>query len=328
MGTYMSFGCLLAIGYDTRDDHDMNELVVNPLERARALELPSREEMLRRDPSVQQFWLVNRELLEAAWVEWESEVHDRVGTLDDSLIDSKLRAAVTAAWADPTQESAVRELWDEVASGVYEAQFFARDRLADLRTYFDAVADADVPLRPPYGIVLNRRGFMLDRRSEGSLGAPGFQAFYQRILDRYMRPISRLLYPEVFGFDTQTFGFSIHYQPTTDTSIRPHTDASSVTLNINMNLLDETFAGSTVDFFDEPTQATIPLSFTPGSAMIHRGHAPHMAQPITAGERSNLVLWLYGDGMQIPRPGAPAPAISPQERWTQPNAPADNVAPF
>ena len=123
----MSFGCLLANGYGTRDDHDMNELVVNPLERARALELPSREEMLRRDPSVQQFWLVNRELLEAAWVEWESEVHDRVGTLDDSLIDSKLRAAVSAAWADPTKESAVRELWDEVASGVYEAQFFARD---------------------------------------------------------------------------------------------------------------------------------------------------------------------------------------------------------
>ena len=305
----------------------MSDVVVSQLSRARALPLPSREEMLRRDPSVHQFWLTNRTLLHDAWQEWEAEASD-LPVLDDLLIDPALRAAVDGAWDDPSTEAAVRDCWEEVASGVFQTQFFDIERLADLRRYLDAVADAEIPLRPPYGIVLNRRGAMLDRRSEGYLGAPGFQAFYQDVLDRYMRPISRLLYPEVYGYDTQTFGFSINYQPTTDTSIRPHTDASSVTLNINMNVPGEEFTGSTVDFFDDATQQTIPLSFTPGSAMIHRGHAPHMAQPITSGERSNLVLWLYGDGMQIPRPGAPAPAISPQERWVVPNAPADDIAPF
>lgn len=95
-----------------------------------------------------------------------------------------------------------------------------------------------------------------------------------------------------------------------------------------MNLPDETFSGSAVDFFDPAADTTTSLSLTPGSALIHRGHAPHMAHPITEGERSNLVLWLYGDGMQIPRPGAPTPELDPHDRWTVPDAPADDIAPF
>ncbi|WP_249037444.1 hypothetical protein [Lacinutrix venerupis] len=38
----------------------------NALAEARALEVPSRELSLRRDPSVSQFWNENRKLLEAA----------------------------------------------------------------------------------------------------------------------------------------------------------------------------------------------------------------------------------------------------------------------
>ncbi|MEM9467791.1 MAG: 2OG-Fe(II) oxygenase [Actinomycetota bacterium] len=297
------------------------------LARARSLELPSRDEMLRRDPAVQDFWLSNRQLLHDAWSEWETGPAGP-GPLDASLIHPDLREAVTNAWTEPSTEAAVRSCWTQVAPGVFQTQFFDPERLADLRRYLDLAADAQIPLRPPYGIVLNRGGAMLDRRSEGYLAAPDFQAFYAEILDRYMRPIARLLYPEVVGFDTQTFGFSINYQPSTDTSIRPHTDASSVTLNINMNLPDETYSGSAVDFFDPGTDTTTSLSFTPGSALIHRGHAPHMAHPITEGQRSNLVLWLYGDGMQTPRPGAPAPSISPQQRWTMPDTVPDGVAPF
>jgi hypothetical protein len=305
-----------------------HELSVDHLNSARALGLPSRDEMLRRDPSVQRFWLENRTLLAEAWGEWEErECADRP-PLDDSLIDAALRDAVNQAWDDPSSEGAVRDCWEEVVPGVFETQFFDPERLAHLHGYLDDVADAGIPLRPPYGIVLNRGGAMLDRRSEGYLATPGFQAFYASLMERYMRPMARLLYPEIHGFDTQTFGFSIRYQPTTDTSIRPHTDASSATLNINMNLPGETFSGSTVDFFDPSMQSTTALSFRPGTALFHRGHAPHAAQPIVEGDRSNLVLWLYGDGMQIPREGSPAPAVSPQERWTIPPGPPDGIAPF
>ena len=169
---------------------------------------------------------------------------------------------------------------------------------------------------------------MLDLRSEGSLAAPSFQEFYRLLTDTYMRPIARLLFPETVGYDSQTFGFSIHYQPETDTSIRPHSDASAVTLNINANLPDEQFTGSTVDFFNSVTGDVTPLTFEPGTAMIHRGHVPHTAQPITSGERTNLVLWLFGENGRVPTQWSEEKAAGPYERWVDPAAVQDSYAPF
>ena len=164
---------------------------LTPLQQARDVERPTREEMLQRDFSAQQFWSQNKDLFQDAWAEWEAEAGDRTPALDASLYDPQLRAAVEAAWDDPSKEAAVRDLWKEVFPGVYAVQFFDPERLKDLRAYLDLVAEAGIPLRPPYGIVLNRGGAMLDRRSEGYLAAPGFQTFYQGLMDRYMRPVSR-----------------------------------------------------------------------------------------------------------------------------------------
>lgn len=301
---------------------------MNHLERARSLDLPSREAMLRRDQSVQRFWIDNRQLLADSWAEWEVANVSAAVKLDDSLLDADLRAAVTRAWADPNGEDDVLDLMHEAAPGVFSFQFFDPDRIAELRDYLEAVWDAGIPTRPPYGIVLNRRGAMLDSKSEGFLAAPTFQSFYRLVMDTYMRPIARLLFPDIVGLDTQTFGFSIHYQPDTDTSIRPHTDASSVTLNVNLNLPGEEFTGSTVDFFDHATGEVTALTFEPGSAMIHHGNVPHTAQPITSGERTNFVFWLFGEGGRVPMPGAQATEIGPHERWTVPTAPQGNYAPF
>ena len=67
-------------------------------------------------------------------------------------MDAKLRTAVEAAWEDPTQESAVQDLWQEVSEGVYMCQCFDPERLVDLRAYLDDIADAKIPTRPPYGM--------------------------------------------------------------------------------------------------------------------------------------------------------------------------------
>jgi len=298
------------------------------LANARALTLPSRDDMLKRAPSVQQFWDSNRELLEAAWSEWDTE-HTALGEhINESLIAKPLRDAVRQAWQHPEREVEVANLWEEVLPGVYQAQFFDVDKLAQLRSYLDEVANAGIPVRPPYGIALNRNGGMLDKRSEGYLAAPAFQQFYQLVMDRYMRPISRLLFPEIMGFDTQTFGFSIQYQEGMDTSLRPHTDASAATMNINMNLEGESFTGSEVDFFNSSTSKVTRTVFQPGVAMLHRGSVPHAAQPITSGTRSNMVLWLYGDSMQIPRGVGEKLDHNAAQRWTIPNNTKDLHAPF
>lgn len=300
----------------------------NALSAARSIERPTREAMLQRAPTVNQFWLTNRDLFEDAWKEWETNEGDITSQLDNSLYDTKLRNAVELAWKDPSKESEVRSLWKEVFPGVYEAQFFNPERLAILRDYLNRVAAADIPIRPPYGISLNRGGAMLDKRSQGYLAAPGFQAFYQALMDSYMRPIARMLFPDITGYDTQTFGFSIQWQPDTDTSLRAHTDASSVTLNVNLNLPGEDFSGSGVRFFDHETREVSELTFAPGTALLHHGSVPHESMPITEGERSNLVLWLYGESGQVARPGIKHKNIDAKQRWTVPSAQHDGFAPF
>jgi len=77
---------------------------------ARAIERPTREAMLQRSPSVQQFWLQNRDLLAEAWEQWEACESDGSNNLDNSLYDTTLRSAVELAWKDPIKEEGVKNL--------------------------------------------------------------------------------------------------------------------------------------------------------------------------------------------------------------------------
>ncbi len=313
----------------------------NALTQARALTLPSREASLKREASVSHFWNSNRKLLEDAWAEWEIENKDDILIPDETLLDPRLREAINEAWENPEKENAVADLWEEIIPGVYSAQFFDLDRLAEFRNYLEAVSNSQIPKRAPYGIQLNRYGIMLDPRSEGHLAAPNFQKFYTDIMNRFMRPIARLLLG-TYGYDNQTFGFSIQYNPDKDRDLYAHTDASAATLNININLPDEEFTGSQVDFHDKTTGKTVQTIFKPGKAIIHRGNVPHATHPIISGQRSNLVVWLYGDRMQIPRGNTSSygsfdntthkidmqETITARQRWSIPSALKDTFAPF
>jgi len=302
---------------------------LDSLAQARSLNLPSRQEMLVRATSVSKFWSENRHLLADAWRCWDKENEGFLPKLGESLLDTQLRQSVNAAWDQPDLEHEVAKLWTEVSPGVFECQFFDPDRLAVFREYLSKTQDSEIPTRPPYGIALNRFGAMLDQRSEGYLAAGEFQQFYKLIMHRYMRPIARLLFPEVVGYDTQTFGFSIKYEPGVDTSLQLHSDASAATMNINLNLPGEEFSGSEVDFYDPTTGKVERLSFKPGVAMLHRGAVPHAAQPIKSGQRTNMVLWLYGDRMQVPAPNlSPSQVLTAEQRWVFPKVNEDSFAPF
>lgn len=308
------------------------------LEHARQLPLPTREEILRRDPSISFFWNRYRSVLEKAWGEWaESEEQKDLPVLDETLIHPDLRYAINEAWKNPTKEYLVRDLWKEVAPGVYQCPFLDPTRIRDLRSYFDRATNAGIPTRAPFGIVLNRNGFMLDPRSEGYLATRAFQEFYRKILiDTYMRPLGRLFFPDYIQADddSQSFGFSIQYQAGKDQSIREHCDASSLTLNINLNLPNgqEQYEGSSLYFKDQMSGTKTSVKFSPGYAVIHRGAVPHAALPIANGQRSNLVLWLFGrQGWSSHIPYSKEEQMSRMERWTKPTGAMleqDDYAPF
>ena len=291
--------------------------------QARQLKMPSREEILRRDPSVYDFWLRYDNLLQKAWKEWSEEEGASLPILDSSLYHPDLRKAIEESWKDPGKEDTVKDLWTEVAPGVFQCQFFDPKKIGEIRAYLDKAGEAGIPARPPYGIVLNRKGFMIDQRSVGYLAIPQFQKFYRELIDTYMRPLGRLFFPEYIqaSEDSESFAFSIQYQAGGDQSIRQHTDASSLTLNINLNIPDggEDWSGSSLYFVEPETGKRNYVDFAPGVAIMHRGMTAHAALPITSGERSNLVLWLYGKDQRMRyTPYGPDDRMTPQERWTKP----------
>ena len=167
-------------------DHD-GDTQQSALQQARNLPLPSKSDMLRRAASVEHFWHQNSQLLEQAWAEWETTEHD-LPVLDDSLFDPTLRDVVTQAWRTPSTETAVKNLWQEILPDVYQGQLFDPAQLSTLRRYLQAIADANIPIRPPYGIALNSNGAMLDARSSGYLATPNFQSFYHRVMNPIYAP--------------------------------------------------------------------------------------------------------------------------------------------
>jgi len=67
------------------------------LAQARALTIPSRQAILKRNTDVSQFWNSNRKLLEDAWVEWEIENNADLPLLDETFLDPYLRKAINEA---------------------------------------------------------------------------------------------------------------------------------------------------------------------------------------------------------------------------------------
>lgn len=53
-----------------------------------------------------------------------------------------------------------------------------------------------------------------------------------------------------------------------------------------------------------------------------------MRHPITSGERTNFVLWLYGNRGQMPPQGVKGVNVDARERWTVPSQALDSFAPF
>lgn len=306
------------------------------LESARRLHLPTYQEMLQRDRKVYDFWNENESTLEEAWKEWNKNDEEAVAlpALDASIISPKLRAAVEAVWKDPSSENEriIKELWEEVAPGVFAIQFFDLEELTKLRQWFDTCAASGIPVRPPYGIVLNRKGMMTDPKSVGYLAAPDFQTFYRLLIDEYIRPFGRLFFPENIreSDDSHTFSFSIQYQGADggDKSIRHHTDASTLTFNMNMDS-SKTWSGSSLIFMHPDRQSTTEVHWKPGYAIMHLGQTMHAALPIESGTRSNWVIWTMGKGANGAY-GNPLLSLgdecypeeyqmTPEQRWTKPD---------
>lgn len=292
------------------------------LKRARALKAPPAVSTDAGETEAVEFWNEHAQLLHAAWLEWE-KTQDDLPDLDDSVFEPKIREAVQAAWKDPGKEEAIRPLWEEVVPNVYACQLLQPDRIADVRAYIDAASKAGIPTRRPNG--MNRFGLILDPKTEGSVFLSGLDKFYQNLVDEYVRPLGRLFFPEYMHSpdDSESYAFTIRYKEGEDVALREHSDASLITMNINLNIpsrSNETdYEGSTLYFVDDETGEHHNVHFRPGMALLHRGLSRHAAEPIEHGERTNMVVWLFGEhGYVRFAPYEEHERMSRRERWSKP----------
>ncbi|CAF1020494.1 unnamed protein product [Didymodactylos carnosus] len=83
--------------------------------------------------------------------------------------------------------------------------------------------------------------------------------------------------------------FIIKYKLGEDIELKEHQDDSFITLNI---CLGKQFTGSQLYFYEENTMRKYTHMHNVGYGILHFGNVIHGVEPLTDGERWNLVLWL------------------------------------
>ena len=195
---------------------------------------------------------------------------------------------------------------------------------------------------------MNRNGLLLDPSVPGGVsGDLELRRFVELLASDYLRPLGRSLFPEFAGDardDVKHYAFTIQYgtdennqetsaakdkstaesislNTTTDWDLKEHSDASVYTLNINLNLPEEDYSGSSLYFVTQEgrnnTKCLSEVRFEPGTALLHRGMTKHGARHLEGGKRNNLIIWLHGiAGYVRIAPYEEEERLSVEERWS------------
>uniref|UniRef100_UPI00358E5A89 2-oxoglutarate and iron-dependent oxygenase domain-containing protein 2 isoform X2 n=1 Tax=Myxine glutinosa TaxID=7769 RepID=UPI00358E5A89 len=111
----------------------------------------------------------------------------------------------------------------------------------------------------------------------------------------FLRPITRLLYPDLGGDALDSHkAFVVHYGPAADQDLAYHFDNAEITLNV---CLGEEFEGGELYFGSMQQEMENETEFQAVAhqltfGILHCGQHRHGALPLSAGERWNLIVWL------------------------------------
>ena len=327
------------------------------------------------------FWEKNQKLLHKAWLCYDALISTETNVANEEDDDNVLLKL--DRWIQPSLYDAVETLyktdiitnsiehsihshWSNIMDfsnfvrmeDIYTSQLLTMEGIRWIRSQLDLVDDSGIPTRRPNG--MNRRGHIIDDTDcylnpddtdsylSGSICLPPLNEFISTLVQKYIRPMGRMLFPKFVHVedDCEMFAFTIRYDgenaqrnDTTqeeekwksikDQKLSQHRDASVVTININLNLPEEDYTGSSL-YFNMDKEQTNPTStsnknpqmvnvtMNPGSALFHRGSVPHGAYPIDKGTRHNLIIWLFGkDGVVRSAPYHKWEQTTVHERWQQ-----------
>jgi len=313
------------------DIHSLEETKYRSIEKVRELIAPNPISTKNGEMEESSFWDTHGDLIRQAWNEWEEHLLPSQISSNDEAWDGKLSTimnetlleAINSAHVNPWEEKELKGLWKEVAPDVYATQLLQPEKIHIIREHLNSVSKSGIPTRRPNG--MNRYGYILEPSINGSVLLSPLNNFYNNLAAHVLRPIGRTLFPDYYSTrdnnDGESYAFTIRYKENEDVSLNEHSDSSLVTLNINLNLPgEESSYGSNesnpqIYFVDE--QRRYNVSFTPGMALLHRGMKRHAAYPIQSGERTNLIVWLFGlDGYVRVKPYEDNEKMDIFDRWS------------
>ena len=148
---------------------------------------------------------------------------------------------------------------------------------------------------------MNRHGVVLDDC--------GLAAGLARFVERRLRPLAAARFPDLGGATLDGHhAFSVEYALDGDTELGFHADDAEVTLNV---CLGEDFAGGALSFRGlrcpghlqdhERPDEVFELEHVPGVGVLHAGLHRHLARPLRAGRRVNLVIWCRSSSLRAER---------------------------
>lgn len=345
------FVCYVAV---TRGE-DKNS--ISSLEQARALQAPQVISKMGGELDHLDFWNGHYILLQNAWKEWEFLMQNEGGIRsnghfpllnEDNMMDPLLKNQIRQLWTEPSVQGELdlqERFWNEPIRGVHTcASLFSLQGIRFFRQHLALMRQAGIPTRRPNG--MNRNGFVLDDETEGGVTYSEMDDFRGWLVDDYLRPLGRMFFPEYIGSDDDesSYAFTVHYQhddgslngtakgdlgarnTTTaanrDVRLKEHSDASAITINVNLNLPGEEseYDGPQLLFLDGTDELSQrrELELQPGMVVLHRGLHRHQALPIQKGERHQLIIWLFGkDGYVRVAPYEAEEQLAVTERWSK-----------
>eukprot|EP00931_Biecheleriopsis_adriatica_P092832 TRINITY_DN66602_c0_g1_i1.p1 TRINITY_DN66602_c0_g1~~TRINITY_DN66602_c0_g1_i1.p1 ORF type:complete len:332 (+),score=78.41 TRINITY_DN66602_c0_g1_i1:70-1065(+) len=293
------------------------------LEAARQLEPPRPVMQEKGEFEGAEFWEVHDELLTKAWQELgplHGELYRYGPAFEQRYIHASLQHAARAA-REGGSESEAWGLFKEVVPGVFASDaLFTETFLLELLEELEHIEGSGIPRRRPNG--MNRYGVILDQ--------VGFEAAMQGLIEEYVRPLAAMLFPELVAAHdaVEHYAFTVRYEPSGDTELAKHGDASVVTLNLCLGR--DGWEGGELRFFESGGSGFYALprgnasagagdvGFRPGLAVLHRGQHKHQALPLISGERSNAIIWLHAEhGVVRVAPYAVHEQLSMSQRWAR-----------
>ena len=278
-----------------------------------------------------EWWERHHQLFKAARVQWGRKHHKLYAFRKhmETFVDKELLAAVFELEENASHDSSstvdegriARLIKPTASPNVHRIRLLTPEFCSALLEELEHAEQSGVPLRRPNG--MNRFGAILEELP----GGLGMDEMVRSIAHRFVRPIAQMLFPWLITTAdvTDHYGFVVKYNIGDDVSLAQHADASVATLNVALRSDftggDLTFCGTR--FVDKDPKSmgkkSVPMhELVPGEAIVHLGGTYHAAEPITSGQRANMIIWMFGEHGQVRvAPYAESEQLRARQRWKQ-----------